>query len=178
MAHVHKEKYHKALQMRFLEGTVLEVTFEDGLVKSFDISSKFDDCPELKALEDRKFFESGQLFSFYIYWTDLVDIETEEIYDAGITVRKDDPYLKGNAGTAVSFARKARNLSQTALAEKAGLDQSDLSKIERGTANPSVKTLQKIAKALDCELVISFKSIDPNDPLFYPELEENGFVIR
>lgn len=178
MAHVHKEKYHKALQLRFLEGTGLEVTFEDGLVKRFDMSSQYEECPEFRALEDRKLFESGQLFGFYIYWTDLLDIETEEIYYCGITVRQEDPFLKGNVGSAVSAARKARNFSQSALAEKAGLDQSDLSKIERGVSNPSVKTLQRIAHALDCELIISFKSKNSDEALFYPELEESGFVIR
>ena len=178
MAHVHKDKYHKALQLRFLEGTNLEVTFEDGLVKRFDMSAQFDEFPEYRALEDRVLFESGQLNSFYIYWTDFLDIETEEIYDCGTTVRKTDPFQAGNFGAPVSAARKSRGVSQASLAEKTGIDQSDISKIERGIANPSVKTLQRIANALDCDLVIKFRSRNPEDPLFYPELEENGFVAR
>ena len=45
--------------------------------------------------------------------------------------------------------------SQKELAEVTGIDQSDLSKIERGVANPSVGTLKRIADALDAQLLIS-----------------------
>jgi len=37
------------------------------------------------------------------------------------------------------------------------MDQSDLSKIERGMANPSVQTLNRIASALEARLQISFQ---------------------
>ena len=178
MAHVHKDKYHKAVQLRFLEGVKLELTFEDGLVKRFDMSSLYDESPEYRALEDKSLFKSGQLLPFDIIWTDLLDIEAEEIYDNGITVRKIDPFMKGNVGSPVIHARLSRHLSQSSLSEKTGIDQSDISKIERGLANPSVKTLQKIASALDCELVINFKPKSPDDHLFIPELEESGFVIK
>lgn len=177
MAHVHKDIYNKAIQLRFLDNVSLEVTFEDGLVKRFDMSSLFEERPEYRSLQDRALFESGQLLSFVIVWNDLLDIEVEEIYDSGITVKKTDPFMRGNVGLPVSTARRSRRLSQSELAEKASMDQSDISKIERGIANPSVRTLQKIANALNCKLVISFKSNDPNDPLFYPELEEQGFDV-
>jgi transcriptional regulator with XRE-family HTH domain len=48
-------------------------------------------------------------------------------------------------------------LSQTQLAALTGIDQSDLSKIERGVSNPSVSTLERIAKALGGNLQISIK---------------------
>ena len=42
------------------------------------------------------------------------------------------------------------------LSSLTGIDQSIISKIERGLANPSVGTLKRIAKALGKELKISF----------------------
>ena len=48
-------------------------------------------------------------------------------------------------------------MSQKELAAVTGIDQSDISKIERGTANPSVNTLARIAKALGCSLLISME---------------------
>ena len=36
-----------------------------------------------------------------------------------------------------------------------GIDQSDISKIERGVANPSISTLNKIAVALGMHLYVS-----------------------
>ena len=42
--------------------------------------------------------------------------------------------------------------TQTELAERAGLDQGDVSRIENGKANPTLETLIRIAYALDTGL--------------------------
>ena len=52
--------------------------------------------------------------------------------------------------------RAEHNLTQKELSELTGITQSDLSKIENGNANPSIKTLQKLAKAFNKKLVIRF----------------------
>lgn len=52
-------------------------------------------------------------------------------------------------GRRILALRTARNLSQDKLAEKAGMSVKHLGKIERGTANASIKCLTEIAKALD-----------------------------
>jgi transcriptional regulator with XRE-family HTH domain len=43
------------------------------------------------------------------------------------------------------------------LAKLSDIDQAVLSRIEAGKANPSIKTLQRVAKGLDKKLVIEFK---------------------
>ena len=53
-------------------------------------------------------------------------------------------------------ARYSRNLSQKELAKLSGLSQSDISKLENGTCNPTIKLLQKIADGLDMDLKIEF----------------------
>ena len=53
--------FHKAIDLRFNEGTSLEVTFQDGQVKQYDMSVLFEKYPELKALKDRNLFVSGKL---------------------------------------------------------------------------------------------------------------------
>lgn len=53
-------------------------------------------------------------------------------------------------------ARARAGMSQSELASAAGMDRSDISKIERGAANPSVQTLDRIAAALGARLQISF----------------------
>ena len=53
-------------------------------------------------------------------------------------------------------ARLEMNRTQQELARRCGIDQSDLSKIERGVLNPSVKILKKIAKGLGKKLKIEF----------------------
>ena len=53
-------------------------------------------------------------------------------------------------------ARKQLGLTQKQLSEKTGIAQADISKIENGNANPSLKTLQRLASAMGKKVKISF----------------------
>lgn len=53
-------------------------------------------------------------------------------------------------------ARKARGLTQTELSEISGISQADICRLEKGTRNPSVALLKRLAKALDATLHIEF----------------------
>lgn len=44
--------------------------------------------------------------------------------------------------------RKARGLSQKELANESGVQQADISKIERGLVNPTIGTVEKLARPL------------------------------
>ena len=148
--------FHKAIKLEYREGTTLELTFQDGKVKRYDMSSLFSKYPQLEALKDRTLFTSGKLLGPYgIVWNDDLDIEAETIYEDGETVREEKPAAFVMVGEAVAAARAKKGLSQKELSDLTGIDQSDLSKIERGIANPSVNTLNRIAKALDAKLLIS-----------------------
>ncbi len=48
--------------------------------------------------------------------------------------------------------REAHGLTQEQLAERCGIDQGDISRIERGSTSPTARTLQRIAEALDADL--------------------------
>lgn len=48
--------------------------------------------------------------------------------------------------------RKQHGLTQKQLAERCGIDQADISRIERGSTSPTVRTLQRVAEALDADL--------------------------
>ena len=134
----------------------MEVAFQDGKVKRYDMASLFGKYPQLQALEDRELFLAGKLMGAYgIVWNDDLDIETETIYEDGITVREEQPVANQAAASAVASARALSGMSQKQLAEATGIDQSDISKIERGVANPSVSTLERIAKALGGQLAIN-----------------------
>jgi len=56
-------------------------------------------------------------------------------------------------------SRKRQSMTQKQLSDITGIAQSDISKIENGNANPSIRTLKRIAYALDCELKLSFEPI-------------------
>lgn len=53
-------------------------------------------------------------------------------------------------------ARKAKKITQKQLSELTGITQGDISKLENGSANPSIKTLQRLANALGMMLKIEF----------------------
>ena len=90
-----------------------------------------------------------------IVWNDDLDIEVETIYTDGDIVRKEESLINPVASRAVAAARATVGISQKQLAELTGIDQSDISKIERGVANPSVLMLDRIARALNGSLSIT-----------------------
>ena len=148
--------FHKAVKVEFREGTVLDVTFQDGKVKQYDVAALFEKYPQLTALKDRNLFASGKMVGFYgIIWNDDLDLEAETIYEEGTTIRNERPAANVMIGEAVYSARAKKGLSQKELSELTGIDQSDISKIERGVANPSASTLNRIAEALGAKLYVS-----------------------
>lgn len=58
-----------------------------------------------------------------------------------------DPVLVA-LGKAISSARKSQGVSQEELAHRSEIDRSYMSAIERGTQNPGVMAIVKIAKAI------------------------------
>lgn len=57
---------------------------------------------------------------------------------------------------AIITARQEQNLTQQELADKTGIDRSDISKLENGSANPSLRTLKRLADGLGMQLQINF----------------------
>lgn len=53
-------------------------------------------------------------------------------------------------------ARKACNITQKQLSENTGIAQSDISKIENGSGNPTLKILQRLAEGLGMNLKVEF----------------------
>lgn len=58
---------------------------------------------------------------------------------------------------AMIIARNNLNLTQKDLSEKTGINQADISRIENGTRNPSLKMLKKLASGLGMQLKLEFK---------------------
>jgi DNA-binding XRE family transcriptional regulator len=148
--------FHKAINLELKEGTTLELTFQNGEVKAYDMAVLFGKYPQLEVLKDRELFLQGKLMGSYgIIWNDDLDIEAETIYEDGVTVRREAVSVNLAVAAAVAEARAKAGLSQSELAAQTGIDQSDISKIERGVANPSVATLGRLVSAMGKELKIS-----------------------
>lgn len=59
---------------------------------------------------------------------------------------------------AILDARIDAGMTQKELAERTGIRQGDISKLERGTGNPSIRTLQRLAAGMGKVLKIEFVS--------------------
>ena len=57
---------------------------------------------------------------------------------------------------AIVEARNSLNLTQKELSERTGIAQTEISKLENGTRNPSIKLLQRLADGMGMTLNISF----------------------
>ena len=57
---------------------------------------------------------------------------------------------------AIADARTSQNMTQKELAERTGINQADISKLENGTRNPSVNLLKRLAEGMGMALKIEF----------------------
>ena len=56
-------------------------------------------------------------------------------------------------------ARKQSGLTQKELAERTGINQADISKLENGTANPSIRTLRRLADGMGMKMKLVFEPL-------------------
>ena len=57
---------------------------------------------------------------------------------------------------AIMEGREENHMTQKELAEATGINQADISRLENGTANPSLRTLKRLAAGLGMKLKIEF----------------------
>ena len=62
---------------------------------------------------------------------------------------------------AIIEGREANDLTQRQLSEVTGIAQADISRLENGTANPSLRTLKRLANGMGMKLQIQFIPISP-----------------
>ncbi|MGN0426034.1 MAG: helix-turn-helix domain-containing protein [Acetatifactor sp.] len=57
-------------------------------------------------------------------------------------------------------ARKSKNMTQKDLSEATGITQADISRIENGTRNPSLKMVKRLAAGMGMRLKLEFLPIN------------------
>ncbi|MBE5901778.1 MAG: helix-turn-helix transcriptional regulator [Lachnospiraceae bacterium] len=66
-----------------------------------------------------------------------------------------------NVIRALIDARVSQNLTQRELSARTGIAQTEISKLENGTRNPSIKLLQRLADGMDMVLNVTFSPKSP-----------------
>ena len=67
-----------------------------------------------------------------------------------------------NIGEKLRSLRQKNNLTQKELAERTGINQADISKLENGTANPSIRTLRRLADGMGMKMKLVFEPTHTN----------------
>lgn len=87
---------------------------------------------------------------------DLERFLNEQMQDPEFAAEYETLQPEYEAIRAVIGARMESHMTQKQLAEKTGIRQSNISRIENGTSSPTVETLARIAAGLGKKLKIEF----------------------
>ena len=84
------------------------------------------------------------------------DFLDEQLQDEEFKKEYDDIQPELDVIKAIVDARISKNLTQKQLAQRTGINQADISKLEHGIRNPSINLLKKLAEGMDMALKIEF----------------------
>lgn len=151
---------HRIKEVTPLENFVVSVIFQNGIEKEYDMKILFEMFPQFKLFEDNQALFNlvkVDVGGYGISWNEELDLDAEEIWENGIeTDRIHEVDIKLLVGSNLTNARNTVKMTQKELAEKTHIYQADISNIERGLANPSVQTLQRLAEGMGMKLNIVF----------------------
>lgn len=84
-------------------------------------------------------------------WSD----DAHAVYDAAGAAFDTDLAARVELGAMLAEARLAHHFTQPALSQATGIQQSEISRIERGLGNPTAATLTRLATALGQKVVLA-----------------------
>ena len=86
---------------------------------------------------------------------------TERLQDPEFKAEWDAQEPERQIMRAIVGGREDCNLTQQQLAEATGIAQADISRLENGTGNPSLRTLKRLAAGMGMALKLEFVPIPP-----------------
>ena len=153
---------HKIKEAHVQDDLIILAIFQNGIEKQYDIRNLYTAFPQFKILEqDKELFFSMKVDvgGYGVSWNDELDLDAEEIWAEGQeTGRVHEVDIMSQIGQNLVEARVSAGVTQKQLSERIGIYQAEISKIERGLANPSVLTLKRLAEGLGMRVEIKFIS--------------------
>ena len=86
----------------------------------------------------------------------LKEYKARRMQDSSFSKEYEELQPEMNVIRAMIDARISQNLTQKELSERTGIAQAEISRLENGTRNPSVRLLQRLADGMGMDLNISF----------------------
>ena len=90
----------------------------------------------------------------------LKDYKEKKMQDPGFAKAYEEIQPEMNVIRAIIEARTSQNLTQKELSERTGIAQTEISRLENGTRNPSIKLLQRLADGMGMVLNVTFTPKD------------------
>lgn len=152
---------HKATAVQAKDDYKIRVEFDDGKVVLFDVKPLFSLIPAFRELQtEPELFgavnieQDGEVIS----WNSNLNLDAKTVWAKGTLLEfTKKPDVNHLLAYRLQLSRFFAGMTQKELAEKTGIYQADISKLERGLGNPSINTLERIAEGLDMELFIDFR---------------------
>ena len=148
-------------EVKPLDDFYIEVLFIGGEIKRYDVKQLFPVFPQFEVFKtDVMLFKNVKVDTggYGISWNDELDLEADTIWEDGVLI---ETVKENSINRIIAYqmlmAREKAGITQKELAEKTGIYQADISKIERGLGNPSILTLKRLADGLGAELEIKIK---------------------
>ncbi len=88
--------------------------------------------------------------------SDLQELTNELMQDPEFVKEYEAIQPEVNITRAILDARINAGMTQVELSQKSGISQADISRLEKGTRNPSLNLLKRLAEAMDSTLSIEF----------------------
>ena len=88
--------------------------------------------------------------------SDLQELTNELMQDPEFVKEYEAIQSEVNITRAILDARINAGMTQVELSQKSGISQADISRLEKGTRNPSLNLLKRLAEAMDSTLSIEF----------------------
>ena len=150
---------HRVQSVSMIDQNILQAIFIGGEVIQYDLRKMLSILPQFQEIINNPSLASkvhADTGGYGVSWSDDLDLDSETIWEDGVFIRIEsvDPSLA--LASSLARAREYAMLTQKQLSEKTGIYQSDISKLERGSANPSISTLRRLADAMDMTLKIEF----------------------
>lgn len=154
--------FHRIEAVRALADYIIEVKFLGGVVKNYDTKIIADSIPQFVELQTKSgLFEQVKVDQggYGVFWNDDLDIDSDTIWEDGTLIEtQKETNINKLLAYHLLLAREEAHMTQKQLSERTGIYQADISKIERGIGNPSLSTLDRVAKGLGMRLEINFIS--------------------
>ncbi len=151
---------HRIIEVRVLEKYKILAVFQNGMEKMYDVCQLFYTIPQFESIKvELGLFEQVRVDvgGYGVSWNDELDLSAEEIWENGVATGETyELDIKISVGEKLTRAREVAGMKQMELAETTGMHQGDISKIERGLANPSLLTLKRLADGMGMRLNIQF----------------------